>query len=52
MERMAIELGEIRQDMRAMNTRITTMETRLVMMWVGTMGTVIGGFIALFLKGG
>ena len=31
--------------------RLTSMETRMTMMWVATIGTIIGGVIALFLRG-
>jgi hypothetical protein len=52
LERIAVEQSEMRQDMREFRqeTRSDTnaLQTRMLQLWLGTMGTMMAGFIAIF----
>ena len=55
LERIAAEQGEMRQDMRELHQDMREirrdmngLQTRMIQLWLGTMGTMMAGFIALF----
>ncbi len=52
LERIAVEQSEMRQDMREfrqeMRSDINGLQTRMLQLWLGTMGTMMAGFIAIF----
>ena len=48
LERIAAEQSEMRQDMRDLRADINTLQTRMLQLWLGTMGTMMAGFIAIF----
>jgi hypothetical protein len=52
LERIAVEQSEMRQDMREFRqeTRsdMNALQTRMLQLWLGTMGTMMAGFIAIF----
>ena len=59
LERIAVEQSEMRQDMRELRQDMggfrqearsdsNALQTRMIQLWLGTMGTMMAGFIALF----
>jgi hypothetical protein len=59
LERIAVEQSEMRQDIRELRQDMggfrqearsdsNALQTRMIQLWLGTMGTMMAGFIALF----
>jgi hypothetical protein len=45
---MRQDMRDFRQDMREIRGEIGNMQTRMLQLWLGTMGTMMAGFIAIF----